>query len=98
MGNKQEQSKERRPRINRRSTLLVYLVSNFLLLILPAVILTINTRVTYRFQTQMLAQSRQQLAEQFQQVMDNELDEMDKLYRGMFTDEEVVRFMFVKDG
>ena len=95
---KTAQNEERRPRIHRNSTLLAYLVSNFLLLILPALILTINTRVTYNFQSQMLVQSRQQLAEQFRQMMDNKLDEMDKLYRGMFKDEEVVKFMFVRDN
>ncbi len=31
-------------------------------------------------------------------MMDNKLDEMDKLYRGMFKDEEVVKFMFVRDN
>ena len=84
--------------IRKKSSLLLYLVSNFLLLIIPVVILTINIRVTYNFQTQLLSRSREQLAVHFQQIMDNKLTEMEKVYRMMFTDEEVIQFMFVKDN
>ncbi len=79
-----------------KSLFLVYLFSNLLLLVIPAVTLVASTFASAKLQEHALEESSNQIAAQFDQALDNIFEKMDEMYRVLFRDDSVNKLLYRK--
>lgn len=77
-----------------KSVFVVYLLSNLLLLVIPAAVLIGSTYATARLNEAAVAESSMQIGRQFQQALDNGFDEMEEIYQALFQDGFVSKLLY----
>ena len=77
-----------------KSVFFVYLTSNLLLLIIPAVCLLANSFATVRMRQEALQESDRQLSVQFAQGLDNGFEKMDDIFQTLFRDTNVSKLTY----
>jgi len=77
-----------------KSLFIVYLFSNLLLLVIPCITLITSIYATAKMQEESLMDSDTQITLQFGQVLDNHFEKMEEMYRALFMDSNVKKFLY----
>ncbi|MGI5900260.1 MAG: helix-turn-helix transcriptional regulator [Christensenellales bacterium] len=73
---------------------IIYLLSNLLMLVIPGVTILLYNKELQRTMSETADSVNQQMARQFQLVMDSALGEIDSIYRTLYTDAQIEAYLY----